>query len=233
MEEVWALLQENDDWLWRRARFIARKLRLSEADAEDIRSEAYLEFVEKAGKGWFEGPTHQSLQARARHLLGLCLRHAETRRVRGLIRSAADADEELAKIPSNDGDEEGSYQDELMLERLRANLEELNPSHRLYLKALTAPDSVDKSDLETAETYSAGGAKPLVRPMREAWALYQEYAADDSLTRDFSGWKQLVAEIFRSDLPVGSMPPSERKRAVNYIDAQLSRGRKRLVQLLA
>jgi len=226
-------IEEQWPWLCRRARQVSRELGdRAPGDELDLAAEAVREFLQEFER-WMAQPCAVAPEAQAMTLLNLCLRHARTRRVRERMRTIVDEDP-LSNYPSSDAptleapaDKKTEAEETATFDqhRLYQALKLLTPVRLLVFVALELPDRLDRSML-------IGAARAIVRNMEDAWTFLEVARCDQALRGDGPEWKRRIAAVLRSARPLGTLPESEIKTAVNYLDQNLKRAREDLARAL-
>lgn len=224
---------------------VAKKLGRA-GDAADIAQEALVIFYADAER-WLQQPAEISRVAQIRFLLVFCLRRAEAAYFkRYAYEQLSDGDGDDPSSAGSQAEDIGAtgwsggeldfvdrIDDRNRLQRIyEAICEKLPPPRSLYMLAICAPHQLECGQVEKASGYRAGGAKPVRRSVEESWALFTLQREDSRLVQDTPRWKRVVAEIFQLQGPLGSHDEGELARAVNYIDQQMARATRQLIELM-
>lgn len=219
------LLVDSLDWLDRRcARQACTRPALA---AEDLFQAVVERYLERAD-GWFaSAPTREGELARARSLLAfLVMQEVKTadreRARRWTPRGTEDEREDLgldafpAEVPDLDRALSGQ-QAAAVVDALE------NTTYRLALRAVFRSERVEAPEFDAAP-------RAFERDRAEAWTLFAREREGDHA--DWA-WRQVLAEIMRCTAAYGHSLPAELKKARDWLDKTVQRGRAAALRALA
>ncbi len=223
-------------------KYAMRGGKLDKELAADLYQASLVYFLAKAADGWFDQPARLSEIQQRRNLLAIGLLDA----VKGVwrdqkreVRSARD-DAGEPKRETSDGvglsagqpvDVVQRLQEHQTADRLLSLSRRLNPARRLMVVGLHLPQRVLREDLVAAKGFKLGGARWVVRPVDEAWALVQDYRNRDEIALDEVLWKRVFAQIIRLEGELSLEATPEIDTAVNTFQVNHDRAVAQLAEL--
>jgi DNA-directed RNA polymerase specialized sigma24 family protein len=204
MADVQGMFEVHEEWLEKRCKYEVLKIR--GWTWQELRNEVWVRFVRRAEAGWFDQRPTKSVEAQARTLMNLCIRHVQKARWRdqGRARKHSEDDDALARIPEphpTDPSEAKQHQQELR-QLLALVHEATSPVRGLCLLSRDVPRAVAGGDVDRAKAYKRGGSNMPVRPAPEAYALLDSERRDTLLVFDLERWKPVLGVIYYAEGPL-------------------------------